>query len=200
LSLKEDIDGVKKEIDSEEKFLTTYFKVEQWVKKYKTALLSVLLLSILSFAAYKGYEAYNDSRIWTANEAYTKLQKNPNDKAALEALKEKSTPLYEAYMLQKSSKDGNIKELEALKNSKNRVISDIAAYESAIASKNPKLLAGYGAKDDAFYRDFALLVSANELIKEKNYKKARETLNKIGVKSGVKEYADYLYHSILTLE
>lgn len=199
MSLKEDIEGVKHEIDNEEKFLTAFVKVERFVKKYKIVFIVGISLAVVAAVLYRGYGYYEEGRINAANEEYLKLLKNPNDKEALATLQAKSTPLYEAYMLQASIKNGDSKTLDTLVLSKNRVIADIATYESALASKNIEKLAAYSANKEAFYRDLALFVLANKYIEKNEFQKARETLNKIPATSELKEYAAYLYHSIITM-
>lgn len=198
MSLKEDINGVKQEIDNEEKFLSAFVKTEKFVKKYKTPLLSLLLVAVLSSIGYKVYTYYEEHRIIEANEAYLKLMKNPNDKEALASLKDKSAPLYDAFMLQSSLKSGNKAGLESAVASKNRVIADIATYESALASNNIDKLSAYSSNKESIYRDLALFVLANKYIQKGEYKKARETLNKIPATSELKEYSNYLFHSIIT--
>ncbi len=198
MSLKEDIDGVKQEIDNEEKFLTAFVKVEKFVKKYKIALISLAGAAVLGGIGYQAYGYYDAHRIALANEAFMKLAKNPSDADALATLKSKSTPLYEAYMFQTALAKGDKAALEAASGSKNRVIADIAVYEAAIASSNTDKLIAYAANKDSFYKDIALFVVANKQIQKNEYKKARESLAKIPADSAIKEYANYLYHSIIT--
>ncbi len=199
MSLKEDVIAVKEEIGNEERFLTAYVKTEKFVSKYKIALISIASVAALSFAGYIGYGFYEEARVASANEAYAKLIKNSNDKAALETLKDKSAPLYEAYMLQTAHKTNDKKAYESVATSKNRVVADMAAYELALASENIEKLSAYSANKENMYKDLALFVLANKYIEKKDYKKARETLNKISATSELKEYSNYLFHSIVTL-
>ncbi len=198
MSLKEDIDGVKQEIDNEEKFLTAFVKVEKFIKKYKIVLISAVAAIVVGGIGYQAYGYYERHRIAQANEAYLKLMKNPADAEALALLKSKSAPLYEAYMLQMALGKGDKATLEAVSGSKNRVLADIAVYEAALASGNTEKLAAYAANKESFYKDIALFVLANKQIQKNEYKKARETLSKIPADSAIKEYANYLYHSVIT--
>jgi len=199
LSLRDDINGVKQEIDNEEKFLTAFVKTEKFVKKYKLVFVSALSAIVLAGIGYQGYGYYDQHRIASANEAYLKLMKNPADKEALASLKEKSAPLYDAFVFQNALKNGDKAGLDAMSASKNRVIADVATYESALAAANMDKLGAYAANRDSFYKDLALFVVANKHIEKGDYKKARETLNKIPATSELKEYASYLLHSIVTL-
>lgn len=198
MSFKEDIDGVKKEIDNEEKLLTAFVRVEKFVKKYKTAFVAAFVSLVIAGAGYLGYAEYEEARISAANEAYLKLVKNPNDKEAYSVLKQKSTPLYEAYTLQVAVQKGDKAMLETAAKSQNKIISDIAAYEIALLSKNPQKLAAYASNKDAFYRDLAFFVTANKLIEKGDYKGAKDALNKIPADSAIKEFSNFLYHSIVT--
>ncbi len=199
MSLQEDINGVKQELDNEEKFLTAFVKTEKFVKKYKMVFIAFASSVVLGGVGYQAYGYYEEQRIGAANEAYAKLIKNPNDKEALASLKDKSTPLYDAFMFQNSLKSGNKVGLEGATASKNRVIADIATYESALAAANIDKLSAYGSNKESFYKDLALFVVANKHIEKGEYKKARESLNKIPATSELKEYSNYLFHSITTL-
>ena len=53
MSLKEDIDGVKQEIDNEEKFLTAFVKVEKFIKKYKIVLISAVAAIVVGGIGYQ---------------------------------------------------------------------------------------------------------------------------------------------------
>ncbi len=200
MSLKEDALAIKQEIDNEEKFLTAFVKTEKFIKKYKIVIIVTLSALILGFAGYKGYGYYNESRIAAANDAYLKLLKNPNDKEAMAVLKEKSKPLFDAYTLHTAVKNKDLKGLNAATSSQNKIISDIAAYELAVSSGDADKLAAYATNKDAFYKDLALFVLANKYIEKSEYKKARETLAKISASSEIKEYANYLNHSIITFK
>lgn len=200
MSIKEDINVIKQEIDNEEKFLTAFVQTERFVKKYKMLFISVLSFAVASGIVYGGYSYYEENRIASANEAYVKLLANPNDTAALAVLKSKSKPLYDAYTLQTAIKNKDLKGLSAASSSQNRVISDIAAYELAAASGDIGKLSAYATNKDAFYKDLAFFVLANKYIEQSDYKKARDALAKIGANSEVKEYAKYLNHSIVTFK
>ena len=127
-----------------------------------------------------------------------KLVKNQNDKEALNTLKEKSKPLFDAYTLHAAIKNKDLKGLNAATASQNKIISDIAAYELAVSSGDADKLAAYATNKDAFYKDLALFVLANKYIEKGEYKKAGEALAKISASSEIKEYASYLNHSIIT--
>lgn len=200
MSLKEDLGAVKTEIDNEEKFLTAYVKVEKFFKRYKTVFVAVAVLAVAGFAGYEGYKYYDDTRIAAANEAYGKLLKDKNDKEALATLKSKSKPLYEAYMMREAAKSSDDKAFAALASSTNPVIASIASYETAIASKDPSKLLSYAAAQNAFYKDMAFFTAAYQFIEAKDYKKAKEALAKIDAKSELREYADFLTHSFITLQ
>jgi hypothetical protein len=200
MSLKEDVAAVKEEIGNEEKFLSAFVKTEKFVKKYKTAMLSVAAVAVVSLVGYIGYGYYEDARMASANDAYLKLMKNSNDKDAAETLKQKSKPLFEAYTLQVALKNNDKKLLETSVASQNKIVADISSYELALASGDIAKLSSYASNKDSFYKDLALFVLANKYIEKKEYQKARESLNKIGASSELKEYANYLFHSIVTLK
>jgi hypothetical protein len=200
VSLKEDINAVKNELDNEEKFLTAFVKTERFFKKYKLLFVSTLSFLVACAVVYVGYGYYEDARISSANDAYVKLLKNPADKDAAQTLKAKSKPLFDAYTLQSAVKNNDLKGLGVASTSSNKVIADIAAYELAAASGDAGKLSAYTVNKDAFLKDLAFFVLANKYIEQGDYKKARETLTKIGANSEIKEYAKYLTHAIVTFK
>lgn len=198
MSFKEDINAIKTEIDNEEKVMTAFVKVEKFFSKYKKPFAALAISIVAGFAGYIGYGYYKDHKIQSANEAYVRLQKNPNDKEAEAALKSDSPALYEAYAFKNAIKNRDAKALEGFVSSKNRVIADMATYEASLLSADMHKLSSYAANKEGVYRDMALFVLADRYIQKSEYQKAKESLNKIAATSQMKEFADYLYHSIAT--
>ena len=53
MNLKENVDLIKDEISTEEKFFESFFKVEKFWKKYKVAIIGISVVTIVSFLDYK---------------------------------------------------------------------------------------------------------------------------------------------------
>ena len=99
MALKDDIEGVKKEIGTEEQFLESVIKSEIFVKKYKKPLIFLAAVLIVAFIGYYANEFLSDRRIASANAIYDELL-NKRDDAKLAELKQKDINLYALYILQ----------------------------------------------------------------------------------------------------
>ena len=104
MALKDDIEGVKKEIGTEEQFLESVIKSEIFVKKYKKPLIFLAAVLIVAFIGYYANEFLSDRRIASANAIYDELL-NKRDDAKLAELKQKDINLYALYILQNGSAD-----------------------------------------------------------------------------------------------
>ena len=98
MALKDDIEGVKKEIGTEEQFLESVIKSEIFVKKYKKPLIFLAAVLIVAFIGYYANEFLSDRRIASANAIYDELL-NKRDDAKLAELKQKDINLYALYIL-----------------------------------------------------------------------------------------------------
>ena len=104
MALKDDIEGVKKEIGTAEQFLESVIKSEIFVKKYKKPLIFLAAVLIVAFIGYYANEFLSDRRIASANAIYDELL-NKRDDAKLAELKQKDINLYALYILQNGSAD-----------------------------------------------------------------------------------------------
>ena len=95
LALKDDIEGVKKEIGTEEQFLESIIKSELFIKKYKKPIIALVAIAILGFVGYYGNLFLENRRIDSANALYSELLKNPNDDAKKAELKILMCPVFQ---------------------------------------------------------------------------------------------------------
>ena len=129
MSLKENIEMVKDELNSEEKFFENAVKTERFVKKYKKALIGLVVAIVVVVIAGTAYDANREAKIEAANMAYAALLKNGSDEEAKAELKILSPALYDAWRLSKAIADNDIPALEKLTASKAVAVSDLASYE-----------------------------------------------------------------------
>ena len=94
MSMKENVNFVKDELNSEEKFLEGFVKVERFYKKFKSLILGVGGLVIVLAIAFSVNSYMEDENKIKANIAFDKIILNPNDKDALATLKETNKNLY----------------------------------------------------------------------------------------------------------
>ena len=194
MSIKNDIDMVKEELNSEEKFFEKAVVTEKFVKKYKKPMIGALVAIVLVVGANIAYDLKEQNRISSANDMLAKLQANPLDTNSLNELKSLSPKLHDAWILSRAIVDNDTKELESLKNSKAELVQDVASYELAQAKKDVKLLDSYSAKDSAIYKDLALVQSAIILMNEGKIDQAHRKLSYVSSTSNLSQISTALLH------
>ena len=195
MGLKENIDAVKKELSAEEQFLGSIIKAEGFLKKYKILLMVFAALLVTVALAYTFYKSNQEQNLIASNEAYAKLQTNPNDKEALEALKSKNPKLYELFLFSSEIKSADISKLNSLKpNLTDPILKDLLSYQEASLSK--KDLSSYSVKQKALLRVFAKIQEAYLLLQDGKTKEAAVVLSLISADSPLAQMAQSLKHYI----
>ena len=191
MSLKENIDMVKEELNSEEKFFEKAVMTEKFVKKYKKMMIASVVAVIVLVAANIAYEANEAGKKTAANELLAKLISNPDDKISSSELYTLNRPLYDAWTYSVASLNHDDEKMKKLKDSKTLIVSDMAKYE---LSKDVKSLDNYASKQDAIFKDLALVQAAVILLNENKIDEAHTELEKVSKKSSLSKIADALMH------
>ncbi|MCK9454108.1 MAG: hypothetical protein WCY51_01465 [Sulfurimonas sp.] len=191
MSLKDNMKMVKEELNSEEKFFEKAVMTEKFVKKYKNVMIASVAIIILIVGANIAYDMNQESKISAANNALLKLQTDPEDSASLLELKMVSPNLHDVWLYSQALANDDLETMKSLKNSKALIVSDLAKYETAT---NPASLEEYASKQDAIYRDLALVQSAVILLNENKIDKARAALSKVSKESSLNELVAVLMH------
>lgn len=194
MSLKENMEALKSELNSEEKFFESAIKTERFVKKYQKPLVASVIALIIGLGGYVVYDAYANIKIEKANSALNTLLQNPGDKTALKLLSENSTDLFELYTLSQALKNSDQKALDNLKKSSSSEVSDIATYESAVMAQKTDELEAYSKKQDALYGDLATIAIAVKLIEKGDVMGAHASLSRIKEGSSLYPLAQMLSH------
>ncbi len=194
MSLKENIQAVKDELNSEEKFFENAIRTERFVKKYQKPLIASVVALVLGLGGYVGYGIYVDAQTKKANEALSALFLNPSDKKALKTLSDSSEDLYDLYRLSKALKENDGKTLGELTNSKSLEVADIAMYENAVQSSNMKALNEYSKKQDALYEELASVSLAVVALQKGDIVTAHQSLMSIKEESPLYAVAQNLNH------
>ena len=108
MSIKENVDYVKTELSSEEKFLENFVRSERFFKKYKTLILSFIIIVIVGFIGVFIKTKIDESNKFEANLAFNKVLENNNDAKALADLKAKNKDLYEIALYLQAKKEAKI--------------------------------------------------------------------------------------------
>lgn len=193
MALKDDIESIKNDLVGESRFLEQYIKIEEYFKKHKKKILTVIgVIVILLIGNYiSGVMAMNKKL--AANEAYLAYTKT-KDASQLEIVKENNPALYTLLSLQKAVADKDIDTLKALSKNEIRIVAKLANYHVAILTGDTDTINDYTMEEKAILKDFASLQLAYKLYSEGKQKEAKDALKKIAFESQLKKSANYLEH------
>jgi hypothetical protein len=189
VSIKDGLKYAKQELSSDEKALESVFKLERFYKKHKNKIIVLLVLVIVAFVYTLVNAELKEKRLEKANIAYIKLQEDPNDKEALESLKENNQPLYELISYHEAKVRGDIQTLKSLESADNELVASLSKYAYAMLENTPK--------DSLIYADYSKLAQAYELMKKNEYTQATDILSTIDNKSPASMIALLLQHSMI---
>lgn len=191
MSIKNNIEMVREELTSEEKFFEKSVITERFVKKYKKVIIGGVLSIVVLVGANIAYESNKESTVVAANVALSELNADSNNEKALSNLKSLSPTLHDVYLYSKAIANKDMNTIESLKSSKDTIVSDLASYESA---QNISELEAYSLKQDTIYKDLAQIRSAIVLMNEGKTQKAHEKLVLISNNSSLSNVAKALLH------
>jgi len=192
VSIKDDVNYVKQELNSDEKMLEGLLKVEKVYKKHKFKLLAVVAVVLLAFGGKAIQNTMAESRLASANEALLTLQKNAKDSAALATLQAKNPPLYELYRYSQAVANKDIGELNKLRSSSNAMIADLSKYHVATLSNE----AGYSK----YYDEFSKIQEAYLALQKDKVSTAKDKLSFIEQNSPFYNLALVLQHRTIEVE
>lgn len=192
MSLKENVDFVKQELNNEEKFLESFIKVERFYKKYKALIIgTVAVLTVCLVAFFTNNYIKEQNKIKT-NIAFESVLKNPKDKEALSVLKDKNTKLYNLALFLQAKKEGKIVDIDV------KFLKELADYQKAIESKNINDLDKVTTENNFLLKEFAIFNKALILATKGEVTKAKETLKLIPSTSQVSQLKSLLEHYLTT--
>lgn len=194
MSLKNDIDMVKEELNSEEKFFEKAVITEKFVKKYKNKMIAAVVVVIVLVGANIAYDLNKQSKITAANEALLVLTTDSKNSEALLTLKSISPDLYDVWIYSNAVAKEDFVTLKEIKNSSALMLGDLASYALAQNDKDVKSLNAYASKQDSVYKDLALVQSAIILMSESKIDEAHEMLEKVPLQSSFAKIASALLH------
>lgn len=189
MSIKDDVNYVKKELSGDEKVLESAFKIETLYKKHKVKIWGAAVALILFFGGSAVMDAMHEAKLVKANEAFLTLQTNSEDANALKVLKEENPALFELYSYATAVKKQDIATLESLSKSSNSVISDASEYTAGVLNKKPV--------DSKLYREFALFEEAYVAIGAGDIQTAKDKLELIDERSPLGVITSFLKHSTI---
>lgn len=198
MSIKENLNAVKEELNTEEQFLEGLIRAERFYKKYKKRLIALAVILIVAFVGYSVKVYIHASNLKSANIAYLKLLKNPNDIKAEKVLKNKDIKLYYAYKFQFASKNNNKTIFKnIIKNSNDGYLKDLSSYQLASLNGSQNAIQSYiNNSKYGLLKNFALLDDAYLLLKNNKSSQAKIKLSLIEVDSPLANIAKNLEHFV----
>ncbi len=191
MSIKENVNYVKDELSSEEKFLENFVKGERFFRKYKTLIFAIVVLAIIVPIGYVIKKDLDESNKLEANAAFNKFLES-NDEKALATLKDKNEKLYEIALFLQARKDNKTVEINT------PVLKELAKFQIAMESKNTKELENLSMQNDFLLKEFAIFNKALLFTNEGKFEEAKTALKQIPQTSKATELANLLNHYLLT--
>ena len=194
MSLKTDIEMVKEELTSEEKFFEKAVVTEKFVKKYKNVMIGSVVAVVLLVAGNIAYNINKQNTMDSANATLAELQVDATNPAKQAMLNSLSPALFDVWSYSEAIAKKDVASLEKLKSSKTALVGDLASYEVAQNTKSLDSLDAYAQRSDAIYADLARVQSAIILMNENKLDKAHSLLSMINLNSPLAQVAKALMH------
>ncbi|MDX4025327.1 hypothetical protein Q6A73_01770 [Aliarcobacter skirrowii] len=191
MSIKDDVNYLKNELNNEEKLLENFVKLERFFKKYKKIIYVLILLTIITPIAIFTKNKIDQSNLYKANIALNNYLEQ-GDESSLEYLKNKNQSLYEVALFLTAKK-----ELSEI-NISSKYLKELLEYQIAAKEMNFDKLDALRKNDDFLIKDYAILHEAIILVNQEEYEKAKAILEEINQDSKVYELAILLKHNLVT--
>ena len=192
MSLKENVNYVKDELNTEEKFLESFVKVERFYKKYKLIIIVAFVIIIGGAIALYTIKSIQDANKIEANIAFSKVLENPKDIDAMNILKEKSTQLYQIAEYIQANKEGKPSDTQV------KYLKELSTYQKALEEKDITKLNTVSMQNDFLLKEFAIFNKALILTNEGKYEDAKLALKLIPSDSKVNDLVNTLKHFLVT--
>lgn len=192
MSLKENVDYVKEELNSEEKFLEGFVKVERFYKKYKFIIIAAVVIVIGAIIGLYITKSMQETAKLEANIAFNKILEDSKDTAALDTLKEKNEQLYQVAQFIKASKEGKTADIQV------KYLKDLVEYQKALDAKDINKLNDVSMQNDFLLKEFAIFNKALLQVNEGKFNDAKATLKLIPADSKASDLVNILNHYLVT--
>ena len=192
MSIKENVDYVKTELSSEEKFLENFVKGERFFKRYKTLIFALVVVVIVGIIGFFIKDNLAQSNKFEANIAFNKVLENSDDAQSLAILKDKNPQLYDIAIFLQAKKEAKATQISV------PLLKELSKYQTALADKNITELDNLSMQNDFLLKEFAVFNKALFLANEGKFNEAKTTLALIPQTSKAFELAKLLNHYLLT--
>ncbi|MGJ0358293.1 hypothetical protein [Aliarcobacter cryaerophilus] len=191
MSIKDDVNYIKNELSSEEKFLESFVKTERFFKKYKKLIFGLIILAIVGSVVFLVKTKLDEKNLYEANIALSNFLENGNQNS-LNQLKEKNRDLYEIALYLDAKNEFKNADINL------KYLKELLDFEVALLNSNQSDLDAVSKKADFLLKDYAIFNQALILVNNQKYAEAREILGKISQDSRAFELATLLKHYLVT--
>ena len=183
LAIKDDIKDVKERMDSQGQFLENIIKSELFIKKYKKPIVGTFIVVFLAIVVYLVVDYQKEAKFKKANESYSELILNPNDKEAAKKLQSLDKNLFTLFEFRQALDNNDSKKIDELSNLEgiDKLLKDIISYEAG--KQSGEILSSYNA-----------FMSGYDYLKEGNVEEANKEFIKISPNSGLTQIVKNLRH------
>lgn len=183
MAIKDDIKDVKERMDSQGQFLENIIKSELFIKKYKKPIVGTFIVVFLAIVVYLVVDYQKEAKFKKANESYSELILNPNDKEAAKKLQSLDKNLFTLFEFRQALDNNDSKKIDELSNLEgiDKLLKDIISYEAG--KQSGEILSSY----NAFMSGYAYL-------KEGNVEEANKEFINISPNSGLTQIVKNLRH------
>ena len=191
MSIKDDVNYIKNELSSEEKFLESFVKTERFFKKYKKLIVVLIISLIVGSIAFLVKTKLDEKNLYEANIALSNFLENGNQNS-LDELKEKNRDLYEIALYLDAKNEFKNADINL------KYLKELLDFQVALLNSNQSELDLVSKKADFLLKDYAIFNQALILVNNQKYAEAREILGKISQDSRAFELATLLKHYLVT--
>lgn len=191
MSIKDDVNYIKNELSSEEKFLESFVKTERFFKKYKKLIFGLIILAIVGSVVFLVKTKLDEKNLYEANIALSNFLENGNQNS-LNQLKEKNRDLYEIALYLDAKNEFKNADINL------KYLKELLDFQVALLNSNQSELDLVSKKVDFLLKDYAIFNQALILVNNQKYAEAREILGKISQDSRAFELATLLKHYLVT--
>ncbi|PRM93040.1 hypothetical protein CJ672_01780 [Arcobacter cryaerophilus gv. occultus] len=191
MSIKDDVNYIKNELSSEEKFLESFVKTERFFKKYKKLIFGLIILAIVGSVVFLVKTKLDEKNLYEANIALSNFLENGNQNS-LNQLKEKNRDLYEIALYLDAKNEFKNADINL------KYLKELLDFQVALLNSNQSDLDAVSKKADFLLKDYAIFNQALILVNNQKYAEAREILGKISQDSRAFELATLLKHYLVT--
>ncbi len=188
MSIKDNVNFIKEEISTEEKFFEGFFKLEKLWKKYKVAVIGAVAVAIVALIGVNVTNYLTTQNKIKANIAFNSLVDNSNDAGAKAVLKELNPKLLA--IAEHIKNNGSATDVEFL--------DLIVQYNIAVDKNDMEAVNKTMLNSKFLLKEYAIFQKALMQTLNQNYTDAKETIKLIPKNSSVSQLSNKLQHYLLT--